>query len=153
MTLVQRVLVLANAVLLASIVLTALIPLRSAPQARLSHQSVILPDHSVREPAGPPVYSDAAKRLFGAPPSKPNAQIAPEKSNQPVALSFRLVGVILGPSSRSALVEQSGQVKRLTLGDELSGWRLEAIGDRSAGLNREGESLRLELDRTTCCRE
>ena len=117
----------------------------------LSQVSADSPEHEPFKPFEvPPLdqYSEIVERpLFletRRPPPPEIPDVAVEEEEQPVEEQvFTLLGVMVTPDSKMALVEvdESGNVARLKVGDEVEGWELDSVSADNVVL-RKGESVK-----------
>lgn len=103
----------------------------------------------------PPVteLSETVRRpLFDPDRRPPPAPAAPAQASAPPAppppLKVNLIGVIMGPSERLALVASPSerQARALREGDAIDGWRVEAITARSVLFTHRDSRREIALD-------
>ena len=106
-------------------------PVAAIPLASLSATRERPPFSPSRRP--PPVVADAP--AGEAPSPQPSPSQAPS-----------LLGTVIGPTDRIAVIGEGGAPPAsLHLGETAWGWRLRAVGPRSATLEGTGGTLTLEL--------
>jgi general secretion pathway protein N len=84
-----------------------------------------------------------------APPPPPT--VIADAVEPPEPPPFTLLGTLIGPKDRTAIVVTDGAkaANRLHEGEVVSGWRLVSINPRSAAVIRDGRTVRLELGKAT----
>lgn len=74
----------------------------------------------------------------------------PKTASAPSAVAkprLRLVGIVIAESRPIGLIEQEGAgTRRVSVGDDIASWRVEAIEPRSLRLTREGQQVDYALD-------
>lgn len=74
----------------------------------------------------------------------PKASAASSPAAKP---RLRLVGVVIAESRPVGLIEQEGSgMRRVSVGDEIGGWRVEAIEARTVRLSRDSQQADYLLD-------
>ena len=73
------------------------------------------------------------------------AEAAPPSASEP---ALQLHGIVATGSDAMALIAMDGApaLRRVAVGDEIGGWRIEEIGDEGVLLRRGDGSIRLQLD-------
>jgi hypothetical protein len=88
---------------------------------------------------------NVGRRTDPAPP----APAPPKPPPLPVVESYRLVGLVLSPGLRLALVArpQGGDLLRLRPGDMLDGWNVEAVDTNGVVLSGQGNTAHMKVTR------
>jgi hypothetical protein len=91
-------------------------------------------------------FAEAMERPLFAPSRRPPSEIVPvtvEAAPQQQAFGFELVGVLISPDERLALIRQDGltDLHRVGLGRSLNGWQIEQI-EPDHVVFRAGETVR-----------
>ncbi len=134
---------------------------RPAPRPATSESAATEPEQAETEGSDTPAFdADSASRL--AAPSAPRPAARPVLAYRPGSAlpgagsaagqagltldSTSLIGVIDARTGREALLRMpSGDFRKVTRGDQVAGWRVNAIGQDTMRLTRGGESRTLLL--------
>lgn len=79
------------------------------------------------------------------PPPPPQAEKAPEDNLSTAQLS----GIFLGANDGGIIVQIAGKHRRLRLREQIEGWTLSSVQDRSVVFSKDGQTRALQLPRAT----
>ncbi len=92
----------------------------------------------------PPIAPPAAP-----PPAPPAQNLVPVAQTQPEKPPWTLIGTIVSPAARLAIVQNAGTLafSRVRVGDEDSGWRVRSVAARSIVVEKGATTVTLEIRR------